>query len=218
MKPLKFLAAAVLPLLLFAGCKGGGSSTPATVTDFCSQYADAVCQINCGPPMATCTDLPGGRLPDHGHPGDGRRKAVLHLEQHGRLHQQDQIRLQQHQPDHALDAGEHRPRLQLRLSGQVRGHPDHRHLHDPVRLCGDDQRIDHLRPHAGPVRPTSSRRTGASSAATWAPSARRISTARPAGASRSARRRGPAAPLRRAARPSPATAIRAVRTASACRW
>jgi hypothetical protein len=60
MKPLKFLAAAVLPLLLFAGCKGGGSSTPTTVTDFCGQYAAAVCQINCGPPLATCTTYQEG--------------------------------------------------------------------------------------------------------------------------------------------------------------
>lgn len=60
MKPLKFLGAAVLPLLLFVGCKGGGSSTPATVSDFCSQYADAVCQINCGPPMTTCVTYQEG--------------------------------------------------------------------------------------------------------------------------------------------------------------
>jgi hypothetical protein len=60
MKTLKFLGAAVLPLLLFAGCKGGGSSTPTTVSDFCSQYADAVCQINCGPPMTTCVTYQEG--------------------------------------------------------------------------------------------------------------------------------------------------------------
>ena len=60
MKTLKFLGATVLPLLLFAGCKGGGSSTPTTVDDFCSQYADAVCQINCGPPMTTCVTFQEG--------------------------------------------------------------------------------------------------------------------------------------------------------------
>jgi hypothetical protein len=60
MKTLKFLGATVLPLLLFAGCKGGGSSTPTTVTDFCTQYADAVCQINCGPPMTTCVSYQEG--------------------------------------------------------------------------------------------------------------------------------------------------------------
>jgi hypothetical protein len=60
MKTLKFLGAAVLPLLLFVGCKGGGSSTPTTVSDFCSQYADAVCQINCGPPMTTCVTYQEG--------------------------------------------------------------------------------------------------------------------------------------------------------------
>jgi hypothetical protein len=60
MKTLKFLGAAVLPWLLLAGCKGGGSSTPTTVSDFCSQYADAVCQINCGPPMTTCVTFQEG--------------------------------------------------------------------------------------------------------------------------------------------------------------
>jgi hypothetical protein len=57
MKTLKFLGAAVLPLLLFAGCKGGGSGGPATTADFCTEYATAVCQIatNCGVPLATCT-------------------------------------------------------------------------------------------------------------------------------------------------------------------
>ena len=57
MKTLKFLGAAVLPLLMFAGCKGGGSGGPATADDFCTQYADAVCQIatSCGITMTTCT-------------------------------------------------------------------------------------------------------------------------------------------------------------------
>ena len=60
MKTLKFLGATVLPLLLFAGCKGGGSSAPPTTADFCTQYAAAICQIstNCGVPLATCTAHP----------------------------------------------------------------------------------------------------------------------------------------------------------------
>ena len=60
MKTLKFLGAAVLPLLMLAGCGGGGSSTPTTVSDFCNQYAAAVCQINCGPPMASCVTYQTG--------------------------------------------------------------------------------------------------------------------------------------------------------------
>ncbi|HSY41510.1 MAG TPA: hypothetical protein VLA79_18355 [Polyangia bacterium] len=62
MKTLKFLRA-VLPVLtpfLLLSCKGGGSSTPTTVDEFCSQYADAVCQINCGPPMTTCVTYQTG--------------------------------------------------------------------------------------------------------------------------------------------------------------
>ncbi len=57
MKTLKFLGAAVLPLLMFAGCKGGGSGGPATTDDFCMQYTAAICQIatNCGVPLAHCT-------------------------------------------------------------------------------------------------------------------------------------------------------------------
>ncbi len=57
MKTLKFLGAAVLSLLMFAGCKGGGSGGPETTADFCTQYADAVCQIAtaCGITMTTCT-------------------------------------------------------------------------------------------------------------------------------------------------------------------
>jgi hypothetical protein len=58
MKTLKFLGAAVLSLLMFAGCKGGGSGAPATVADFCTQYADAVCQVTSttcvGISMANC--------------------------------------------------------------------------------------------------------------------------------------------------------------------
>jgi hypothetical protein len=55
MKRLNGLAAALL-LLWLGGCKGGGSGGPSTVTDFCSQYADEVCQIatTCAVPMTTC--------------------------------------------------------------------------------------------------------------------------------------------------------------------
>jgi hypothetical protein len=62
MKTLKFLRTVltvVTPFLLLS-CGGGGTSTPATVTDFCAQYAAAVCQINCGPPMASCVTYQTG--------------------------------------------------------------------------------------------------------------------------------------------------------------
>ena len=66
MKLLKVLGAVILPLplALFAGCKGGGSGSPATVADFCTQYADAVCQITTttcvGVTMASCTTFQEG--------------------------------------------------------------------------------------------------------------------------------------------------------------
>ena len=46
MKTLKFLGAAVASVVAVCGCSGGGSGTPPTVDDFCTQYADAVCQID----------------------------------------------------------------------------------------------------------------------------------------------------------------------------
>jgi hypothetical protein len=41
----KLLGAALLPLVLF-GCGGGGSSTPVTEDDFCTQLAAAECQVS----------------------------------------------------------------------------------------------------------------------------------------------------------------------------
>jgi hypothetical protein len=59
MKLLKVLGAIILPVALFAGCKGSGSGAPETVADFCAQYADAVCQVtttSCvSVPLASCT-------------------------------------------------------------------------------------------------------------------------------------------------------------------
>ena len=59
MKLLKVLGAIILPVALFGGCKGSGSGAPETVADFCTQYADAVCQITSttcvGVPLTTCT-------------------------------------------------------------------------------------------------------------------------------------------------------------------
>jgi hypothetical protein len=51
---------ALYPLLLplvALGCKGGGSGSPEMASDFCKQYADAICQIAtaCGISMETCT-------------------------------------------------------------------------------------------------------------------------------------------------------------------
>ena len=43
-------------LLLPVGCKGGGSGGPATTSDFCMQYADAICQVAtpCGVSTTGC--------------------------------------------------------------------------------------------------------------------------------------------------------------------
>jgi hypothetical protein len=50
------LHALLLPLVAL-GCSGGGSGSPQMVSDFCKQYADAICQIatTCGITMDTCT-------------------------------------------------------------------------------------------------------------------------------------------------------------------
>ncbi len=50
--------AAALALLMTAGCSGGGSSTPITVSNFCEQKAEAECQVvsQCAPiTMDACT-------------------------------------------------------------------------------------------------------------------------------------------------------------------
>jgi hypothetical protein len=46
----------LLPLVAL-GCSGGGGGSPQMVSDFCKDYADAVCQIavGCGVTMDTCT-------------------------------------------------------------------------------------------------------------------------------------------------------------------
>ena len=59
-QPAKFsrtaLGALLLPLLAL-GCSGGGSGSPQMPSDFCKQYADAICQIAvaCGVTADTCT-------------------------------------------------------------------------------------------------------------------------------------------------------------------
>ncbi len=83
------------------GCKGGGSGAPATVSDFCTQYADAICQIR--PPLRRhhaghLHRLPEGRLHDPGDPCHRRRQADLHAGQHRRLHQQGEVRLRRTTP------------------------------------------------------------------------------------------------------------------------
>jgi hypothetical protein len=55
MKRLNGWSVAVV-LLSLVGCKGGGSGGPSTTADFCTQYADAICQIasGCGASMSGC--------------------------------------------------------------------------------------------------------------------------------------------------------------------
>ncbi len=55
MKRLNGCSVAVV-LLTVVGCKGGGSGGPATTSDFCMQYAEAICQVTtpCGAVLTTC--------------------------------------------------------------------------------------------------------------------------------------------------------------------
>lgn len=55
MKRLNGCSVAVV-LLTMVGCKGSGSGGPATTSDFCMQYAEALCQVTvpCGASMSTC--------------------------------------------------------------------------------------------------------------------------------------------------------------------
>jgi hypothetical protein len=55
MKRLNGWSVAVV-LLSLVGCKGGGSSGPSMAADFCTQYAEAICQIStsCGVTATSC--------------------------------------------------------------------------------------------------------------------------------------------------------------------
>jgi hypothetical protein len=68
---------AVLLVALFPSCKGSGSGGPATVAEFCSEYAAAICQVEdtCGASKATCeTKQQGQCVAGASLADDGRRR------------------------------------------------------------------------------------------------------------------------------------------------